>query len=271
MGTVRGTCRAPESLGYCLFRFHEEVEGEEVAPVEVWPAIDLRDGKCVRLAQGDYDRQRVYDDDPVAVARRFADEGARRLHLVDLDGAKAGRPCNVEVVREIVREVPLDCELGGGIRDDQAVEMWLRAGLARIVLGTAALKSPDWFRDVCQHFPKRIVLGLDARDGRVATDGWMETSETEATELAGQLSTDRLAAIVYTDIATDGMLAGPNVEATSRLRRMVRVPVIASGGIRNAEDVRRLAEAGLEGCIIGRALYEKTITIGEALEAAGDL
>jgi phosphoribosylformimino-5-aminoimidazole carboxamide ribotide isomerase len=238
--------------------------------VEVWPAIDLRGGRCVRLAQGDYDRQTVYDDDPVAVALRFADEGARRLHLVDLDGAKAGRPCHVEVVRRIVREAPLVCEVGGGIRDDASIDMWLGEGVARVVLGTAALKQPEWFRTVCRKHPRRIVLGVDARDGRVATDGWLDTSDVTATELIEQFTQEPLAAIVYTDIATDGMLVGPNVAATAALQRSVAVPVIASGGIRNADDVKQLAEAGLPGCIIGRALYENTITIGEALHAAGD-
>ena len=239
--------------------------------MEVWPAIDLRDGKCVRLAQGDYDRETVYDSDPVSVARRFADEGARRLHLVDLDGAKAGRPRNVDVVRRIAGDVPLTCELGGGIRDDATAEMWLAAGLARIVLGTAALKDPDWFRSLCRRFPGRIVLGLDAKGGRVATDGWTETSDALATDLVREFAAEPLAAIVYTDIATDGMLVGPSVETTARMQRESAVPVIASGGIRDKQDVQVLAAAGVAGCIIGRALYEGTITIAEALEAAGDV
>ena len=238
--------------------------------MEVWPAIDLRGGRCVRLAQGDYNRQTVYDADPVAVARRFAAEGARRLHLVDLDGAKEGRPCHVEVVRRIVQETPLVCELGGGIRDEASIGMWLDEGVARMVLGTAALKRPDWFRRVCRQHPQRIVLGVDARDGRVATEGWLDTSEVTAPELIEQFAQEPLAAIVYTDIATDGMLVGPNVAATAALQQSVAIPVIASGGVRNAADVKRLAEAGLAGCIIGRALYENSITIREALEAAGE-
>jgi phosphoribosylformimino-5-aminoimidazole carboxamide ribotide isomerase len=238
--------------------------------VEVWPAIDLQDGRCVRLAQGDYDRQTVYDTDPLGVACRFADEGARRLHLVDLDGAKEGRPCNVEVVRRIVRNSPLVCEVGGGIRDDASIDMWLEEGVSRVVLGTAALKQPEWFRRVCRKHPHRIALGVDARDGRVATEGWIETSHVAASELIGQFAQEPLAAIIYTDIATDGMLTGPNLAATAALQRSLATPVIASGGIRNAADVKLLAEAGLAGCIIGRALYENTITIGEALDAAGD-
>jgi phosphoribosylformimino-5-aminoimidazole carboxamide ribotide isomerase len=223
------------------------------------------------LVQGDYDRQTVYDADPLAVARRFADEGARRLHLVDLDGARDGRPRNVDIVRQIVAELPLQCELGGGVRDDESLEMWLAAGLARVVLGTAALRRPDWFRGVCRRHPQQIVLGVDARDGRVATEGWLETSDVKATDLVEQFSREPLAAIVYTDIATDGMLVGPNIPETVRLQRSVEAPVIASGGIRNAADVSELARAGVAGCIIGRALYEGTITIREALETAGEV
>jgi phosphoribosylformimino-5-aminoimidazole carboxamide ribotide isomerase len=236
--------------------------------MQIWPAIDLRGGKCVRLRQGDYQQETIFDDDPVAVARQFAAQGARHLHIVDLDGAREGLPVNLPVVQEILAVVDIECELGGGIRDEQSVEELLAFGLARLVIGTSALKEPEWFRDACRKFPGKLVLGIDAREGRVATDGWLSTSDVAATDLALQFSGEQLAAIVYTDIATDGMLSGPNVEAMSAMQAAVRAPVIASGGVTTADDVARLAAAGLAGCIIGRALYEGTLTLSDALRAA---
>jgi len=224
----------------------------------------------VRLSQGDFDRETRYDADPVAVAQRFAEQGANRLHLVDLDGAKTGKPCHTDVVERIVRSTSLTCELGGGIRNDVVVQHWLDAGLARVIVGTAAIKAPDWFRRVCRQHPQQIVLGVDARDGLVATQGWLETSEATVEEIVSQFSDLPLAAIIFTDIATDGMLSGPNVEAAAKLQEAVETPVVASGGVHTAADVKRLAEAGLAGCIIGRAIYENTITIEQALQAAGD-
>ena len=221
--------------------------------MQIWPAIDLRGGKCVRFRQGDYQQETVFDDDPVAVARQFAAQGAKHLHIVDLDGALEGLPVNLPAVQEILAVVDIECELGGGIRDEQSVRELLDFGLARLVIGTSALKEPEWFRDACRQYPDRLVLGLDARDGRVATDGWLNTSDVSATELAMQFSGERLAAIVYTDIATDGMLAGPNVAAMADMQAAVHVPVIASGGVTTAADVAQLAAAGLAGCIIGRA------------------
>lgn len=236
--------------------------------MQIWPAIDLLKGKCVRLEQGDYARETVFSDDPVAVAKSFQDQGAEHLHLVDLDGARDGRPVNHEVVQAIVQAVDLQCELGGGVRDEATIETLLATGLSRLVLGTSALKQADWFREMCRKYPEQLVLGIDARNGLVATDGWLETSDTPATELADQFRDVPLAAIVYTDIATDGMLAGPNVAAMAEMQRHVDVPVVASGGVARVEDVRNLAEAGLAAAIIGRALYAETITLPEALSAA---
>ncbi len=234
--------------------------------MQIWPAIDLRGGKCVRLQQGDYDRETVFSDNPVAMAQTFAEQGAKHLHLVDLDGARDGKPVNHEVVREIVASVEMECELGGGVRDQPTIEALLDTGLSRVVLGTAALKHADWFRQMCQQFPQQLVLGIDARDGMVATDGWLETSSTRATELADQFRDVPLAAIVYTDIATDGMLKGPNVPEMAAMQRHVDVPVVASGGVTTIDDVRRLDEAGLAAAIIGRAIYEGTLKLSEALE-----
>lgn len=239
--------------------------------MQIWPAIDLRDGKCVRLRQGDYRQETVYSDDPVAVARRFQAEGASHLHIVDLDGARDGAPTNVETVRQIVEAVDMECELGGGIRERATIETLLNAtGLDRLVLGTSALKEGDWFRKMCEQFPRQLVLGIDARDGMVATDGWLETSEMPALELANQFRGLPLAAIAYTDISADGMLAGPNLAAMAHMRTHIELPVIASGGVTTVENVRLLAEAGMAGAIIGRALYEGTITLPEALSAADD-
>lgn len=236
--------------------------------MEIWPAIDLRGGRCVRLRQGDYSQETVFGDDPAAMAAHWVAEGAECLHLVDLDGAKQGRPGNLESIRAIVEKVAVPCELGGGIRDEATIRQLLDVGLARLVIGTLALKQPEWFRAMCKLFPGRLVLGIDARNGQVATDGWLETSQTSAVELAGQFADLPLAALVYTDIATDGMLAGPNVPAMAAMQSAVKLPVIASGGVTKADDVARLASAGLHGCIVGRALYEGHITLADARQAA---
>ncbi|MBN2217876.1 MAG: 1-(5-phosphoribosyl)-5-[(5-phosphoribosylamino)methylideneamino]imidazole-4-carboxamide isomerase [Pirellulales bacterium] len=238
--------------------------------MEVWPAIDLRGGKCVRLRQGDYRQETVFGDDPDAMARHWVGQGARRLHLVDLDGAREGRPVNLEAVRAIVGAVDVPCELGGGIRDEATIRELLGLGLSRLVIGTLAVREPDWFRRMCRRFSGRLVLGLDARRGQVATDGWLETSATAVDEVARRFADEPLAAINYTDIATDGMMSGPNVEAMARMQRAVGVPVVASGGVSTAGDVARLAEIPMAGCIIGRALYEGGLSLPEALAAAGD-
>ena len=236
--------------------------------MQIWPAIDLRDGKCVRLRQGDYEQETVFAEDPAAVARQFVDEGAEYLHIVDLEGAREGLPVNLPSVQLILDAIDIECELGGGIRDEQSITELLEFGLSRLVIGTSALTDPEWFRETCRKYPGKLVLGIDARDGRVATDGWLQTSDVEATELARQFAAEPLAAIIYTDIATDGMLRGPNVSAMATMQAAVRVPVIASGGVTTAADVAALAEAGMAGCIIGRALYVGTLTLPDALRAA---
>jgi len=236
--------------------------------MEIWPAIDLRGGNCVRLLQGDYSRETVFGRDPAAMARRWVAAGAPCLHLVDLDGARDGRSVNREAIKAIVAAVDIPCELGGGIRDEETIGQMLDLGLTRLVIGTKALKDPAWFREMCRRFPGRLAVGIDARDGHVATDGWLATSEVSATELAREISREPIAAIIYTDIARDGMMAGPNFAAMDEMNRAVQVPVVASGGVTTADDVRRLAELGLTGCIIGRTLYEGKLTLSAALAAA---
>lgn len=231
----------------------------------IYPAIDLLGGRCVRLKQGDYAQETVFSDDPTAVARRWVELGADRIHLVDLDGAKAGKPVNGAVIRAIAAAVPVPCQLGGGIRTDADLATVFDWGIRWAVLGTKALQDPDWVKAVAARYPERIVLGLDARNGYVATDGWLATSTTKATDLAHQVESAPLAAVVYTDIAKDGMMSGPNYEALSDMRAATRLPVIASGGVSSMEHVRQLTEAGTFGCIIGRALYEGQITLPEAL------
>jgi len=232
------------------------------------PAIDLRGGRCVRLRQGDYDRETVFGEDPAAMAARWEADGAARLHLVDLDGAKRGQPMHLETVRAILGRVAIPCQVGGGVRDNATLEAWLELGVDRVVVGTQALRDPDWFARVAERYPGRIVLGLDARDGRVAVEGWTDVSEVEAPELAARYDSLPLAAVIYTDIARDGMLDGPNFEATEALARRLRTPVIASGGVGALEDVGRLARLPIAGCILGRALYEGCFTLKEALRAA---
>jgi phosphoribosylformimino-5-aminoimidazole carboxamide ribotide isomerase len=236
--------------------------------VEIWPAIDIRGGKCVRLQQGDYKRETVFSTDPVAMARHWIDLGARCLHLVDLDGAREGRPVNISSVEAIVKASGVPCELGGGIRSDYGIQELLKVGVAQVIIGTLAVKEPDWFKRMCRKFPNRLVLGIDARDGFVAAEGWLKTSDIKAIDLARKFVGEPIAAVIYTDIATDGMLTGPNVAAMAEMQAAVDLPVVASGGVATKEDVAKLAAAGMAGCIIGLALYEGTLTLPEALEAA---
>ena len=236
--------------------------------MQIWPAIDLRGGKCVRLVQGDYEREMVFDDDPAAAARKLVAEGGQCLHLVDLDGARAGEPVNWDSLRAILAAVDVPCELGGGIREEATIDRLLQLGLSRLVIGTKALRDPDWFRGVARRFPNKLVLGIDARDGQVATDGWLKTSSVSAEEMARQFDGEPLAAIIYTDIATDGMLCGPNLPEVERMRDAVRLPLVSSGGIATAEHVAQLSALNISGCIIGRALYEGTLTLPAALAAA---
>ncbi len=199
---------------------------------------------------------------------RWRDAGGKRLHLVDLDGAKSGWAVNRDAMTRLVRGVGIPCELGGGIRDEATIRSYLDLGVERLVIGTLALKQPDWFRSMITLFPGRLVLGIDARDGMVATEGWLETSQTPAVELARQFEDLPLAAVVYTDIATDGMMQGPNVVEMQKMAHAVAIPVVASGGVATIDDVRALHEAGLHGCIIGRALYENTVDLAEAVRLA---
>jgi phosphoribosylformimino-5-aminoimidazole carboxamide ribotide isomerase len=236
--------------------------------MQVWPAIDLLDGKCVRLQQGDYQRVTVFNDDPVAQALEFQAAGAKHLHIVDLDGARDGRSTTRNVIRDIGAAVDMQCELGGGVRDQATIDDLLGLGLHRLVLGTKALKSADWFREMCLAYPQQLVLGIDAKDGFVATDGWYEVSKMQSTELADLFRDVPLAAIVYTDIATDGMMRGPNLPEMARMQRHVNVPVVASGGVTTIDDVRNLAQAGLAGAIIGRALYDGAIDLAEAVKVS---
>jgi phosphoribosylformimino-5-aminoimidazole carboxamide ribotide isomerase len=238
--------------------------------MQVWPAIDLRGGKCVRLVQGDYARETVFGNDPAEMARRWVAEGADRLHLVDLDGARDGQAANRAAVAAILAAVDVPCQLGGGIRSDAAICELLAMGLSRLVIGTKALKEPDWFRAACRRHPEQLAVGIDAKNGFVATDGWLEVSNTPAVEFARQFAGEPLAAIIYTDIAKDGMLAGPNLSAMAEMQTATNTPVIASGGVSTAQDVARLAELGLAGCIVGRALYEGQLTLAAALSAAAE-
>lgn len=237
--------------------------------MQILPAIDLRGGKCVRLRQGDYNQETVFGDDPAQMARHWAELGGEFLHLVDLDGAKDGAPTNLPAIQKIVQSVDIPCELGGGIRSEETIRMLLDLGLRRLVVGTLALREPAWFKEMCLKFPEKLVLGIDARDGFVATDGWLETSQTPAIDLANQFSDVPLAAIVYTDIATDGMMRGANVPAMREMKEAVRVPVVASGGVTTISDVENLRVAGLDACIIGRALYEGTIDLHDAIRIGG--
>lgn len=236
--------------------------------MQIWPAIDLRGGRCVRLEQGDYQRETIFGDDPAEMAKQWADTGAAQLHLVDLDGARGGEAGNRTAVRAILDAISIPCELGGGIRDEETIRDWLDAGVSRLVVGTRALREPGWFLSMCERFPNKLALGLDARNGRVATDGWLETSDVDAVDFAGQFQDKPVAAIIYTDIAKDGMMAGPNFGAVAAMNEAVETPVIASGGVTTASDVQRLAEIGVAGCIIGRTLYDGKLTIAEAIRAA---
>jgi phosphoribosylformimino-5-aminoimidazole carboxamide ribotide isomerase len=234
----------------------------------LFPAIDLKDGQCVRLRQGDMGQATVFSVDSAAQARKFEAQGFQWLHLVDLDGAFAGKPVNALAVAQIVRAVRIPIQLGGGIRNLATIEAWLGEGITRVILGTAAVRDPALVRNVCRVFPGRIAFGIDARDGKVAIEGWAETSEMMALDLARSFEDAGVAAIVYTDIARDGVLEGLNLEATRALAEAVSIPVIASGGLASIDDVARLLEpryAMLAGAIVGRALYDGRLDPAQAL------
>jgi phosphoribosylformimino-5-aminoimidazole carboxamide ribotide isomerase len=236
--------------------------------MQIYPAIDLRGGRCVRLRQGDYEQETVFGADPGAMAQRWVSGGATFLHLVDLDGAKEGLPVNAAGVRAIVRAGGVPCQLGGGLRTRQHIDTALGWGVERVVVGTKALQSPEWLEEMCGFYPQRIVLGIDARDGRVATHGWLEVSDVSALELARRFEHLPLAALVYTDISRDGMLQGVNLAAMREMARATRLPVIASGGVTTLDDIRALAAVPVAGCIVGRALYEGRLRLEDILAAA---
>jgi len=236
--------------------------------VIVYPAIDLKGGQCVRLLKGDMRAATVFNDDPAAQARAFEGQGFRWLHVVDLDGAVAGKTANGSAVEAILRAVAVPVQLGGGIRDAASIERWLERGVRRVILGTAALTNPALVRDACRAFPGSIAVGIDARGGKVAVEGWAKTSEVSALELALRFEDCGVAAIVYTDIERDGALAGVNVEATAALAQRLETPVIASGGVASLDDIRalqRYESDGIEGVICGRALYDGRIEPKAAL------
>ena len=238
--------------------------------MEIIPAIDIRDGRCVRLRQGDYDAETVFDDDPVTAAQRWVDSGATRLHVVDLDGARDGAPANFDLVAAIAQLGP-PTQTGGGIRDADIVERYLDAGLARVVLGTAAVRDRDLVMQIARDHGDAVIVSLDARDGWVATDGWTETSDVGAIDLARRLVDVGVRRFVYTDINRDGMLDEPNYQAVRRLIEAVDVPVIAAGGVAANSHVRPLAATGAEGVIIGRALYDGRVELGAAIAEASAL
>lgn len=243
--------------------------------MNLYPAIDLKNGECVRLEQGDMARATVFNADPAAQARQWAAAGFRWLHLVDLDGAFAGKPMNAEAVRAIRQAIALPIQLGGGIRSEAQIEAWLNEGITRVILGTIAVRDPDLVRRAAKRWPGRVVVGIDARGGKVAVEGWAEASELDAADLARRFVDAGVAAIVYTDIDRDGLLKGVNVAATAALARAVPIPVIASGGVAGIEDIKLLKAASqsnggapIDGAILGRALYAGRIDPAEALKEA---
>lgn len=240
--------------------------------MEILPAIDLLDGRCVRLYQGDYQQSQVYHENPVEVARQWAEQGATRLHLVDLDGAKAGKPVNLLAIEAIVRAIDIPVQVGGGLRDRASVAQLLELGVGRVILGTVAVEQPELVESLCQEFPQQIVVGIDARNGKVATRGWLETSTVEATDLAQQMEKLGAAAIIYTDIHRDGTLVGPNLEALRELASQLEIPVIASGGVSALRDLLSLLSLeplGVNGVIVGKALYTGDVDLTEAIQAVG--
>jgi len=236
------------------------------------PAIDLKEGKCVRLRQGRMEDDTVFSDDPVAVAEKWVEQGARRIHLVDLDGAFAGKPKNADVIHDIAKAFPdVPVQIGGGIRDEDTIQGYLNAGVQYVIIGTKAVTEPHFIANVGVEFPGHIIVGLDAKDGKVAIDGWSKLSKHDVIDLAQQFEDDGVESIIYTDISRDGMMSGVNVEATAKLARAIHIPVIASGGITNIDDIHALGkvcEDGIMGAITGRAIYEGTLDFAEAEKIA---
>lgn len=234
----------------------------------LYPAIDLKDGQCVRLYKGEMSEATVFNDNPAAQAKAFQDAGCEWLHLVDLNGAFAGRPVNGAAVDAILSETNVPAQLGGGIRDMKTIEAWINKGLARVILGTVAVENPDLVKEAASEFPGAVAVGIDARNGKVATKGWAEETNVDVIELAKRFEDAGVAAIIYTDINRDGAMQGPNVEATADLANAVSIPVIASGGVSSLDDLKALKSCGapLNGAISGRALYDGAIDLGEALD-----
>ncbi|TVO78424.1 1-(5-phosphoribosyl)-5-[(5-phosphoribosylamino)methylideneamino]imidazole-4-carboxamide isomerase [Sedimenticola selenatireducens] len=239
------------------------------------PAIDLKDGRCVRLRQGRMEDETIFSDDPVEVAGRWVDAGARRLHLVDLNGAFAGEPVNGGVIQAIARAYPdLPIQVGGGIRDERTIQAYLEAGVNFVIIGTQAVKEPEFVARACASFPGNVIVGLDAKEGMVAIDGWATVTDQEVTELSRRFEQDGVSAIVYTDIGRDGMMTGPNVEATAALANAVNIPIVASGGITNLDDIEALCKAetqNIMGAITGRAIYEGTLDFAAGQTLADSL
>lgn len=234
----------------------------------LYPAIDLKDGQCVRLKLGDMEQSTVFNDDPAAQAREFVDAGCEWLHLVDLNGAFEGKPVNAAPVEAILAAVDVPVQLGGGIRDMATIANWFERGIKRVILGTVAVKNPDLVREACREWPGHVAVGIDAKGGKVAIEGWAEVSELTAEELAVQFADAGVTAIIHTDVDRDGVLAGPNIEATSALASATSIPVIASGGVSSLDDLLALRDAGnIAGAISGRALYDGRIDLGQALKA----
>jgi phosphoribosylformimino-5-aminoimidazole carboxamide ribotide isomerase len=235
------------------------------------PAIDLKGGQCVRLRQGRMDDVTVFSDDPVSVAKRWADEGAERIHIVDLDGAVKGQPINIAVVEQIAAAVEVPVQVGGGIRDEETVQRYLNAGVQYVIIGTKAVNAPHFLHDLCLEFPRHIIVSLDAKDGRVALNGWAKLTGHDVIETALHCERDGVEAIIYTDIAKDGMMEGFSVESTRNLARALKTPVLASGGVSSLDDIRKLKELepdGVAGAVIGRALYQGSLDFAEAVKIA---
>ena len=239
--------------------------------MRLYPAIDMIDGKCVRLVQGDYRKKTTFSEDPLAVALRWQEEGGDLIHLVELDGAKSGDMPNFDIVCRIASELQIPIEIGGGIRDMHAVEKYLEHGVERVILGTAAIKNPDFVKETVKEYGKRIVVGIDAKDGMVAISGWEEVSKVSALSLAKQMEQLGVATLIYTDIATDGMLKGPNFTAMQEMAEYVALDVVASGGVSSVKDLERLSKTGVEGAIIGKALYTGHIKLPEAVSLCQDM